>query len=363
MILLIAIVLLALSSSFICSIFEASLLSATVGDLSARASSGNKGAGILLQLKRERPDDAISAILIINTIAHTIGATLAGAQAAEVFGDEWVGVFSGVLTLLVLIATEIIPKTLGTVYAAPLAGFVGRSLKVMIWGMTPILWVTGFLTRLVAGGHHKRITRAELSAMVQIAAAEGTLPESESRTVRNILRFEEIPVTDVMTPRPVVEMVDADSTVGAFLDNATAGIYSRLPVFKGDRENLLGYVLQRSVLRAATRGEDDRLIETLLRPLPVIDEHQSVGMVLRSMLGGSDHITVIVDEFGGVEGIVTLEDLLETALGEEITDEFDNCADLRQVAIALRDQRVKRMQDFRGEAATALQTPEATEDN
>jgi CBS domain containing-hemolysin-like protein len=233
----------------------------------------------------------------------------------------------------------------------------------MIWGMTPILWVTGFLTRLVAGGHHKRITRAELSAMVQIAAAEGTLPESESRTVRNILRFEEIPVTDVMTPRPVVEMVDADSTVGAFLDNATAGIYSRLPVFKGDRENLLGYVLQRSVLRAATRGEDDRLIETLLRPLPVIDEHQSVGMVLRSMLGGSDHITVIVDEFGGVEGIVTLEDLLETALGEEITDEFDNCADLRQVAIALRDQRVKRMQDFRGEAATALQTPEATEDN
>lgn len=364
MTLLVIIVTFALGSSFVCSVLEAALLSASIGDLTARANAGNKGAALLLHFKKDRPDDAISAILIINTIAHTIGSTLAGAQAAQVFGDEWVGLFSGVLTLLVLVATEIIPKTLGTVYAAQLSGLVGRTLKVLTWAMTPVLWVTGLLTRLVAGGHHKPISRAELAALVQIAHSEGTLEAGESKAVHNLLQFDGIPVTDVMTPRPVIQMLPSTSTVAEFLTNDDAGIYSRLPVFDGTRDNVTGYVLQRAVLRAAADGGGEELLQQFRRPIQFMAQDKSVGEALREMLGDGEHIALVVDEFGGVSGLVTLEDLVETALGEEITDEWDDVPDLRQLATGLRDQRLARMAAFREAAKKGRgPAPEAPEDS
>ncbi len=362
MFLLVIIVALALGSSFVCSVLEAALLSASIGDLTARAQNGNAGAALLLGFKRDRPDDAISAILIVNTIAHTIGSTLAGAQAAKVFGDEWVGLFSGVLTLLVLVATEIIPKTIGTVYAAPLSGGVGRVLKVMTWAMSPVLWVTGLLTRLVSGGHHKPISRAELAALVQIAHSEGTLQADQSKAVRNLLEFDGIPVSDVMTPRSVIQMLPVTTTVDEFLHNKDAGIYSRLPVFRDTRDHVVGYVLQRAVLRAAAHGRRDIALEEVLRPIEFIPNTTSVGVALRKMLGEREHIAIVVDDFGGVSGLLTLEDLVETALGEEITDEWDDVADLRELAKALRDQRLERMATFREEASqTGAPAPEAGE--
>ena len=363
MTLLVIIVGFALGSSFICSVLEAALLSASIGDLTARAQAGNRGAQLLLHFKKDRPDDAISAILIVNTIAHTIGSTLAGAQAAHVFGDEWVGLFSGVLTLLVLVATEISPKTIGTVYAAQLSAVVGRSLKVLTFAMTPILWVTGLLTRLVSGGHHKPISRAELAALVQIAHAEGTLEADQSRAVRNLLEFEGIPVSDVMTPRPVVQMLSATTTVEEFLSNAAAGIYSRLPLYRDNRDHVVGYVLQRAVLRAATQGDREMILDELVRPVRFIPEEKSVGEALREMLSQREHIAVVADEFGAVQGLITLEDLVETALGEEITDEWDKDADLRDLAKRLRDQRLERQAANRQAATPDSPAGPATSDD
>ena len=190
----------ALAISFLCSLLEAGLLSVRETELAARATGGDKGAAILLDLKQNRIDDAISAILTLNTIAHTIGATLAGAQAARVFGNAWVGVFSGILTLLVLIVTEIIPKTLGAVYASRFVGFVGRTSSLLIRLLLPIVAATRALTRLLVKQEKTPITRAEIAALLAAAAGQGTVRRDQKRVFDNVLQLDEILVGDVMTP-------------------------------------------------------------------------------------------------------------------------------------------------------------------
>lgn len=346
----------ALGISFLCSVLEATLLSARIVELADRRNAGDRGATLLLALKQDRVDDAISAILILNTIAHTVGATMAGNQAGKVFADariglfSLVGVFTAVFTLLVLVGTEIIPKTLGTLYASRLVGPVAHTTNALIWLLRPVLLLTRLLTRLVgAGGRHKAtVSRGELRTMVAMATRDGTIEHHDSRVVSNVLQFHEIKVEDVMTPRTVIAMLPVTTTIEAFLANDSSRVYSRLPIYDGQHDNVVGYVLQREVFAAAADGmARDTPIANFRRQALYIPEGQAVGRVLRRLIEQREHMALVTDEYGGISGLVTLEDLVETTLGVEILDESDRVADLRAEAKKLREQRLASLARWR----------------
>lgn len=344
----------ALSVSFVCSILEATILSVRVTELEERRAAGQKGAALLLSLKQERLDDAISAILILNTIAHTIGAALAGAQAAIVFGSAWVGVFSGVLTLLVLLFTEIIPKTLGTVYSSRLVPFVAASLRILTRVLAPILAVTRVITRWIAPARKNPISRGELAALVAMATREGALESEQSAVFHNVLQFDSVQVGDVMTPRTVTLMLPSTATLGELLDHPETSAISRIPLFAENRDRVVGYLLQREVLLAAARGASrDLPLLDFRREVHFLPETASLSAALRHFLTQQEHLAMAVDEFGGVSGVVTLEDLMETILGVEIIDESDRVADMRSLATNLRDRRLARLREKRSETEAA----------
>lgn len=334
----------ALGVSFLCSILEATLLSARTVELLERRERGDAGAALLLELKRERLDDAIGAILTLNTVAHTIGAALAGAQAALAFGSNWVGVFSGVLTVLVLVITEIIPKTLGTVHASRLAGFAARTTAMLTLLLKPILAVIRLLTRRLTASHAGvRISRREVAAMAASAEQHGDLDAPTSRAVRGILGLGEVPVEDVMTPRTVVRMLPAATTIAEFLDNQTVEPFSRIPLHGARQDDLEGHVLVRDVLAAAARGaERTTPLSDFARESLVALETVSVERLFRRLLEAREHLALVIDEYGAFRGLVTMEDLVETAFGVEILDESDEVADLRVEAKRLREERLGR---------------------
>ncbi|MHC4832061.1 MAG: CBS domain-containing protein [Planctomycetota bacterium] len=242
--------------------------------------------------------------------------------------------------------TEIIPKTLGTVYASKLTGFVARTTHLLTKALSPILFVTRALTRLVShGAEENAFSRGELAALVAMAAQGGAIHKDESRVFQNVLKFEGVKVEDVMTPRTVVATFPKDKTVGDAISDARATPYSRIPVYEGTRDQVVGYVLLREILLAAAHGADrDQPIGAFLREVMFIPETASLAQALRQFLERSEHMAVAVDEFGGVSGLVTLEDVVETILGVEITDESDRVPDLREVAMTLRDKRLERVQ-------------------
>ena len=346
--LLILFVVFALGVSFLCSLLEATLLSAGMASLSERRAAGSRGAGWLLELKRTRIDDAISAILILNTLANTLGATMAGAQAARLFGSAWIGLFSGVLTLLILVVSEIVPKTLGAVYARSLSGFVGWTLLILTRMMTPALVLSGVLTGLLTRGKKTGLSRGELAAVIDLAAKEGALSRDESKLLANLLRSREIQVEDVMTPRTVTFMMPVDGTVEDLLADPEAEAFSRIPLYRDDPDNVVGYVLQRDVMKAVATGcERNRRLDTFLREIWFIPELTSVGQALQQFLERREPLAMATDEHGALAGLVTLEDLTETLLGTEIVDELDRIVDLRKKAVELRDRRLQRLRQKR----------------
>jgi len=313
--------------------------------LSERREAGSRGAGLLLDLKQHRIDDSISAILILNTVANTLGATMAGAEAAKVFGSATVGVFSGVLTFLILVFSEIIPKTLGALYVRGLSGFVGYVLVGLTRVMTPALAVSRVLTRLLAPRHRPRASKGELAALIAAAAREGALNVTQTRVLENLLRFDEIRVSDVMTPRPMVTMMRAEATVAELLATAEADAFSRIPLYEGGRtDDVVGYVLQREILKAAASGESgESRLDRFKRPVLFLPAGIKASAALSQMLERREALAVAVDEHGGIDGVVTLEDLTETVLGAEIVDESDRVVDLRQAALEYRDRRLERL--------------------
>jgi len=342
--LLLLYVALALGVSFLCSLLEAALLASRDVTLSHQRDRGNSGAAKLLELKQERVDDALSAILTLNTVANTLGATLAGAQAARVFGSTWVGVFSGVLTFLILVFSEIIPKTLGAVYNRELSGFVGWTLHYLTRLMGPALVLSRMLTRLLARGRQDSLSRRDLTATISTASSEGVISHEESEMLENLLRFERVRVEDVMTPRTVTFMLPADSTVGDLLANRAAEAFSRIPLYRGERDDVVGYVLQRTVLKEVAEGRSQETpLEELMRPISFIPEVASLSSAMRQILERREPVAMAIDEHGGIAGLVTLEDLTETLLGVEIVDESDRIVDQRQAAVRLRDLRLQRM--------------------
>ncbi|WP_308915159.1 hemolysin family protein [Jannaschia sp. LMIT008] len=339
MTLLILFVVLAIGVSFLCSILEAVLLSITPSFVEGAEVERPALAGKLRALRTdiERP---LAAILSLNTIAHTVGATGAGAQAAVVFDDAGVGIFSAVLTLGILVLSEIVPKTLGATYWRGLAPFAVQVLPWLIWAQLPLVWMSQWLTRLLTrGGGGDEVSRDEITAMTTAGQRLGVVEEDEGRIVSNLFRLPETPVTEVMTPRTVIDHVPGDLTVADALATRETFPFSRLPVIGDDIDDVQGFVLVRELLRAALRGEGDRRVIEFVRNLPRVAEGVDLDTLFDRLQEDGTHLALVQDEYGGTAGLVSMEDILETLLGVEIVDEHDEAEDLQKVARVRARQR------------------------
>lgn len=343
MTLLVAYVLIALGFSFLCSVLEATLLTLGPSTIEAARRGGARWAEVMAGLKSDI-DRPLSAILTLNTIAHTMGAAGAGAQYAKEFGPGTEAVFAGVLTLAILIFTEIIPKTLGARFAVQLAPATAWILPKLIWLLKPLVWICGQVTRLITFGRAaaKPMHREELLAVARLGEAEGELKTSETTIVRNILQLGDVGVTDIMTPRPVVFMLEEDLPIEDFAERIDGKPFSRIPLIDGDDGQIEGFVIRAEVLLAAVKGRTGTL-EQLKRPVHLVPSSVRVDRVFEMMLAETHHLMMVQDEFGTTVGLVTLEDVLETIVGVEIVDEHDQIADLQVLARKLWKDRAKRM--------------------
>lgn len=332
MLLLLFYLFLALFVSFLCSVMEAVLLSTPVTFLKVKKDAGNRWAATFIGLKRnvERP---LSAILSLNTVAHTVGAAGVGAQAVKLFGDVYFGIISALLTLLILIFSEIIPKTIGARYwrrLAKISGFIINSMVVITY---PLVILTGYITRLFSknAGEHT-VSRAELSAMANIGTQEGVFEEKENRIIQNLVRLRGVKVSQIMTPRVVVAVADENMPLEEFLKKKEYLHYSRIPVYSGNNENITGYVFRQSVFEKLAESQTDLTLGDIARDIVVVTEFQSLMSVWEILLDRKEHIALIVDEYGGMDGVVTMEDIIETILGLEIVDEMDREIDMQEYA-------------------------------
>jgi CBS domain containing-hemolysin-like protein len=341
---LIVFVMVALGFSFLCSILEAVLLSSSHSHIEIQAQAG-KRSGRLMQKHKQNVDQPISAILTLNTIAHTVGAAGAGAQAMAVFGSEFIGVISAVLTFLILVFSEIIPKTLGAVYWKQLMPFTAYTIQLLVLVLYPAVWAFQALTGLITSGDRlPTVTRRELEVMAQISALEGSLEEKESRILRNLLHLNGVQVGDVMTPRTVMLSFQQDVTVNEVLEGKRVIPHSRIPIYANNIDDVVGFVLRHDLLRLAAEDKGHVPLKELLRPMHSVPETVTVTKVLNEFIARQQHMFLVIDEYGGTSGIITMEDALESLLGVEITDESDLVADMRQLA-EQRYQRQKLLLD------------------
>ncbi len=331
--LLIFYIVLALLVSFLCSIAEAVLLSITPTYIESQQTRNPKLARLLKKVKQDRIDQSLAAILTLNTIAHTVGAIGAGAKATIVFGSVWFGLFSAVMTLLILFLSEIIPKTLGAVHWARLVKPVAVYVQVLVYGLYPLVWLSERLTRLFSrkqDGH--RITREEILAMVRIGEQTGNVLGQEHSMIRNLFRFRQLKVAEIMTPRTVISAFPEDLTVGEAAEQAANVPFSRFPVYVDTIDRVTGFVLKDDLLLHAAQAETAISLATLRRDILSVPEIITLPDLFQHLLAQRAHIALVVDEHGGTGGLVTLEDLVETLVGEEIMDESDQVANLREVA-------------------------------
>ena len=349
--------------SFLCSILEAVLLSITPTFVNVKKQEGKEYAIQLEGLKKD-VDKPLIAILTLNTIAHTVGAILVGVQAkvayAEIYGSEtrtifgieftedlMVGVVSTIMTILILVASEIIPKTIGATYWKQLANFTAKSLKVMVLILkyTGLLWLLQLFTKLVGGkGHHGSVlSREDFTAMADIAEEEGVFQESESKVIKNLLVFDEIQAKDVMTPRTVMKIASEDTTIQEFFENNRPLRFSRIPIFKDRADNITGFVLKDEMLEAIINKKGKETLSTLKREMLVTRRNKPIPELFEKFVEQRNHISLVVDEYGSVSGLVTMEDVIETLLGLEIMDESDNVEDLQVLARKNWETRAKRL--------------------
>lgn len=339
MTLLIIFVLLAIGVSFLCSILEAVLLSITPSFVEAAEEEQPSLAKKLRTLRAdiERP---LAAILSLNTIAHTVGATGAGAQAAVVFDDTGVGIFSAVLTFGILVLSEIIPKTLGATYWRGLAPFAVRVLPWLIILQLPLVWMSQTITRLLTGGErHAEVSRHEITALTTAGQRLGVVEEDETRVVTNLFRLSEIAANEIMTPRTVIEHLGAEETVGAVVSARNTFPVSRYIVTGENIDDVKGFVLTRDLFLAGLRDGKDKTVSDFMRDIQRIPEKTDLDTLFDLLMESEAHIALVEDEFGGTAGLVTMEDVIETLLGAEIVDENDEVADLQRVA---RSQAIRR---------------------
>lgn len=321
----------ALSLSFLCSVLEAVLLSTPMSYISMRGNQGSKTATLMKQYKNN-VDRPVGAILSLNTIAHTIGSAGVGAESIKIFGEQYFGLISAILTLLILVLSEIIPKTIGASYWRSLALPSTRIIRVLILITYPLVLLSELITKVFTPrGNQASMSREEVSAMVDVGTTEGIFRESESKLIKSCIALSGVKARQIMTPSIVVESACQDLTVKDFQAKQSWS-FSRIPVYAGDKDYITGYVLKDAVLKLLSEDQFHVKLSDLKRPILTFREEESVFQIWEKMLEKREHISVIIDEYGGLRGLVTMEDIIETMTGVEIVDEDDVAVDMQALA-------------------------------
>ncbi|NLP57312.1 CNNM domain-containing protein [Lutibacter sp. B1] len=338
--------------SFLCSVLEAVFLSITPTFINVKKEEGKKFAYTFESLKKD-VDKPLIAILTLNTIAHTVGAILVGVQAETLdykinfFGMNIVGIVSAIMTLLILIVSEIIPKTIGAKYWKQLAPFTSKALTLLMFPLkwTGVLWVLQLTTKLIGGknAHVSILSREDFHAMTNIAQKEGVFEESESAMIKNLLSFKEVQAKDIMTPRTVMVTDSEEQTIQSFFEGHPRLRFSRIPIYKDDSDNITGFILKDVVLEEIINGNGEKHLSNIKREILITNRNLPIPDLFEKFISQREHIALVVDEYGSVSGLVTMEDVIETLLGLEIMDESDNVADLQQLARKSWETRAKRM--------------------
>ena len=321
-----------MSISFLCSVLEATLMSTPISYITMREDEGYKAATKFKKFKQEssRP---IAAILSLNTIANTIGAAGVGAQATAVFGSKWFGLVSVITTILILVFSEIIPKTIGTTRWKSLMGFATRVISVLIVILYPLVILVEGLTKLVTPkDQESAVSREEVSAMANVAEEEGDLEEDENAIIQNLINMDEIDAADAMTPRVVCATAPESMTMRAFYKDKKYLHHSRIPVYEKDDEYITGYILRMDALQLLAEDKFDKTLGSIKREIASFRENTPLDQIWDEMLSKDEQIAIIIDEYGSLQGILTLEDVIETLLGSEIVDEKDTVRDMQQFA-------------------------------
>jgi len=329
---LIAYLFLALFVSFLCSIAESVLLSTPQSFLITKQDKGYHWAKSFNKLKINI-DKPLSAILSLNTVAHTIGAAGVGAQAVKVFGDASFAIVSVILTILILVLTEIIPKTIGARFWRNLAKSAYFTIKAMIIVTYPLVIMSALITKIISKNKNEQTTsREEIAALASIGTDEGVFSEKENKIIQNILELKNIKVTDILTPRVVVAVADENMLLQEFLKSKDFLKFSRIPIYSGNDENITGYVFRQQVFENLAEDKHHLQLKDIKREILVFPDSIVLFSLWEKLLEKKEHIALIVDEYGGLDGIVTMEDVIETLLGLEIVDEKDTITDMQKFA-------------------------------
>jgi CBS domain containing-hemolysin-like protein len=349
----------ALIFSFLCSVAEAVVLSVSPSYIANLRNTGKKKTANLLRKIKTNIDRSLAAILTLNTIAHTVGAGGAGAEAAAYFGEAYVGIAMAVLTLLILFLSEIIPKTLGAVYWRSLAPVTAQFVQLLIWVLFPLIYVSELLTKWLARGTSPHaFNRDEFTALVDIGARAGQLDATESRILNNLFRFPELCAEDIMTPRTVVFALQQDLTVSEVMQEHQTVGFTRIPLYADNVDEVTGFALKTDILLNQHDSDGKAKLRDLKREIRGVHERTPLSKVLEDLLDMRSHILLVVDDYGGMEGIVTLEDVVETLIGIEIVDEADTIDDMRRLARQKWEERMKRV----GIDVREPESPEEEED-
>ncbi len=335
----------ALIFSFLCSILEAALLSTTPIFINMKLKEGRKYAKQLSHFK-SNIDLPLSAILTLNTFAHTIGAAGVGSQVQEIWGNEYLTVASLVLTLIILIASEIIPKTLGALYWKEMSRFTVIALRIMIYSpLYPFIILTNFITRWLRKDRatDPRISKTEFRAITDSVIEDGVMNEEESQILKNLMRFQSIQVKSIMTPQVVMVSAEENTSIERFYESHEDIPFSRIPVYAGDIHQINGFVLKDEIMEMIIERQGNLPLKKIARPIPMVQEDTPIFRLFTRLIETKAHIAVAVDEYGMVSGLVTMEDIFETLIGIEIVDEMDNVEDMQVLARQNWETRAKKL--------------------
>ena len=353
MTLLIFFFLVSIVASFLCSIWEAVLLSITPSYVNTKLQAGSAIGKVLDEFKKDI-DRPLSAILTLNTIAHTMGAIMVGVQAGKVFGGKGVeflglsitseAIIASLMTLAILILSEIIPKTIGANYWKNLVPFTVKSLQFLLIILSPLVWVSQLITKsLKKKGVKSVFSKADIVAMANVSHETGVIKESESKVIKNLMSLDELTVHDIMTPRSVLQMANEEKPLQNFYNENRPFKFSRIPLYKETTDNVTGFFLKDELLQSMLDGNQKEKLVSLKREIPIVHENKILTEVLTYLTTLKSHMAIAVDDYGSVVGIVSLEDVMETVLGLEITDESDTIADLQAYARKRWEDRAKNM--------------------
>jgi CBS domain containing-hemolysin-like protein len=359
--LLIIFVSMALVISFLCSVAETVLLSITPSYIEGLKEKNPEQSKQLKLLRQEKIDRSLAAILTMNTVAHTVGAIEAGAQSAVIFGSAWVGIFSGIMTLMILFLSEIIPKTLGAVYWRKLVGVTMWYIRILIVFLYPLVRASEGITKLITRGKNvHQFNREEFLAMVGFGQKMGEIDDHESKIIQNLFKFRALKVTDIMTPRIVITALSQDMLTTEAQKALRHCPFSRLPLYGEDIDDITGFALKDKIMLYQPSGREELTLASYKRKIHAVPDSMLLPKLLDFFLNNRQHISIIVDEYGGVKGLVTLEDVIEILLGTDIIDETDNVADMQALA---RQQWVKRAEALGFELPDELLEKNEVEDN